>query len=85
MAPGREFKPLSIDSLTRRTVLVPNMADHAYGLAAAFQACGVPAEVLPEPDEETLFWGRKFTSGKECYPLILTTGDMVKFTKRSKK
>ena len=40
------------------------------------------AEVLPEPDEETLEWGRKFTSGKECFPCIVTTGDMIKFAKK---
>jgi len=37
---------------------------------------------LPEPDEETLMWGRRYTSGKECFPAIVTTGDMVKFVKR---
>ena len=82
VAPGREFRPFSLKGGEKRTVLIPNMSDHAYGLAAAFEACGMHAEVLPEPDDETLFWGRKFTSGKECYPCILTTGDMVKFTKR---
>jgi len=65
-----------------RAVIIPNMADHAYGLQAAFQACGVPAEVFDPPDDETLMWGRKYTSGKECYPAILTTGDMVKYVMR---
>ena len=36
---------------------------------------------FPESDEETLYWGRKLTSGKECYPCIVTTGDMVKLVK----
>jgi predicted nucleotide-binding protein (sugar kinase/HSP70/actin superfamily) len=34
---------------------------------------------MDESNEETLTLGRKFTSGKECYPCILTTGDLVKF------
>ncbi len=59
------------------------MADAAYAIAAAFQACGIEAEVIPEPDGETLKWGRRFTSGRECYPCIITTGDMVKVAKRS--
>jgi predicted nucleotide-binding protein (sugar kinase/HSP70/actin superfamily) len=57
------------------------MCDHSYAVAAAFKACGVEAEVIPESDEETLYWGRKLTTGKECYPCILTTGDMVRVIK----
>ncbi|MBI5892783.1 MAG: CoA activase [Deltaproteobacteria bacterium] len=66
----------------KKKIYLPNMADAAYALAAAFQACGIEAEVIPEPDEETLKWGRRFTSGRECYPCIITTGDMVKVAKR---
>ena len=77
-APPWEFKPVSISKGNKRIVLLPRMADHVYGVAAAFQACGMPAEVLPEPDDETLHWGRKYTTGKECFPCIVTTGDMVK-------
>ena len=80
---GRTFRPVGIKRGTDRTVLVPNMSAHAYVLAAAFEACGMKAEVLPPPDEETLEWGRQFTTGKECFPCIVTTGDMVKFTRRS--
>ncbi len=81
-AGGRIFRPVNIDTGSDRTVLVPNMSAHAYVLAAAFEACGMKAEVLPEPDEETLEWGRQFTTGKECFPCIVTTGDMVKFARR---
>jgi len=79
---GRTFTPLGIEPGSHRTVLIPNMSAHAYALAAAFEACGMSAEVLPEPDEETLEWGRQFTTGKECFPCIVTTGDMVKFARR---
>jgi predicted CoA-substrate-specific enzyme activase len=61
-----------------RKLWIPGMAPHAYPFAAAFTRSGVPAEVLPESDGLTLEYGRKFTSGKECYPCIVTTGDMVK-------
>ncbi|MBI5603616.1 MAG: CoA activase, partial [Deltaproteobacteria bacterium] len=60
----------------------PPMTDHTHAVAAAFKACGVEAEVLPDSDQETLIWGRKLTSGKECYPCILTTGDMAKLVHR---
>ncbi len=65
-------------SLLERTLYIPRMSDHAMALAAAFAACGVAAQVMPESDEQTLSWGRKLTSGRECYPCILTTGDMAK-------
>jgi predicted CoA-substrate-specific enzyme activase len=64
-----------------KKIYIPYMCDHSFPVAAAFEACGVEADVFPESDEETLYWGRKLTSGKECYPCILTTGDMVKLVK----
>ena len=62
----------------KRTIYIPPMADNALAVAAAFNACGGRAEVLPESDERTLELGRRYTSGKECYPCALTTGDMLK-------
>ncbi|RMG67702.1 MAG: hypothetical protein D6710_11115 [Nitrospirae bacterium] len=61
-----------------RTIFIPSMSDHAYAVEAAFRYCGVPAEVLPESDETTLELGRRYVSGKECYPCTVTTGDMIK-------
>jgi predicted CoA-substrate-specific enzyme activase len=69
-------------SLHEKKVYLPPMTDHAHALAAAFRACGVEAEVLPESDEETVRTGREHSSGRECYPLALTTGDMIKATRR---
>jgi hypothetical protein len=65
-----------------KKIYVPNMSDGSHALAAAFEACGLEAEVIPEPDGESLRLGRAYTSGRECYPNILTTGDMVKITRR---
>ncbi len=66
----------------QRTLYIPPMSDHAYALAAAIKACGGEALVLPPTDEESIALGFQYTSGKECYPAILTTGDMVKMTRR---
>jgi predicted CoA-substrate-specific enzyme activase len=79
-------KPFSIKrekAKTDRTkkIYISYMCDHSFAVKAAFEACGIEAEVIPESDEETLYWGRKLTSGKECYPCIVTTGDMVKLIK----
>jgi predicted nucleotide-binding protein (sugar kinase/HSP70/actin superfamily) len=56
------------------------MIDHGYVLAAAMRHCGVDAEPLPKSDGLTLEIGRNYTTGKECYPSIITTGDIVKKT-----
>ncbi len=66
----------------RRKIFLPPMTDHVLALVAAFEACGAEAEALPDSDEETLELGRRLTSGKECYPLILTTGDLAKMVQR---
>jgi predicted CoA-substrate-specific enzyme activase len=65
-----------------RVLYIPYMCDHAFAFKSAMNACGQEAYVLEESDENTLILGRKFTSGRECYPCILTTGDLVKFLQR---
>ncbi len=62
----------------KRTVYIPNMSDHSIAVRAAFERCGVPAEVLPESDKTALDIGRKYVSGKECFPYLVTTGDMLR-------
>ncbi len=74
---------LRVSQASRRKIFLPPMADQALALVAAFEACGAEAEALPESDEETLELGRRLTSGKECYPLILTTGDLAKMVQRA--
>ncbi len=61
-----------------RKIFIPRMCDHAFALASAFRRHGIEAEPTEPPDSLTLELGRKHTSGKECYPCIITTGDMVK-------
>ncbi len=80
--PGRSVPARQTAAHHRRKVFLPPMADHAHALAAAFRACGVESEVLPESDAETVRIGKQHTSGRECFPLALTTGDMIKATKR---
>jgi predicted CoA-substrate-specific enzyme activase len=76
--PLRRSERVLVGKGERRRLYLPYMTDHVFALAAAYQACGLDAEVLPEPDDESLELGRRLTSGKECYPCILTTGDMAK-------
>jgi len=62
----------------RRTIYLPHMSPHAHALAATFRRYGTEAEVIPESDQETVELGRRFTSGKECFPFTLTFGDFLK-------
>jgi predicted nucleotide-binding protein (sugar kinase/HSP70/actin superfamily) len=61
-----------------RTLYIPYMGDAAYALAACFRSYGQPAEVIPLADEAALMKGRRYTTGKECLPCAITTGDMIK-------
>ncbi|MDR1081826.1 MAG: acyl-CoA dehydratase activase [Deltaproteobacteria bacterium] len=65
-----------------QTIFLPPMCDHTRTLAAALRAAGLDAEALPASDRETVELGRSQTSGKECYPLVLTVGDFLKLTSR---
>jgi predicted CoA-substrate-specific enzyme activase len=61
-----------------RVLYFPYMNDGAYMIAAAARSCGIPSEVLPKQTEEDLAIGRQYTSSKECFPMICTTGSFVK-------
>ncbi|MBA7691127.1 hypothetical protein ES703_99667 [subsurface metagenome] len=61
-----------------RTLYFPYMNDSAHTLAAAARGCGVKAEVLPMQDERDLELGRMYTSSRECFPMICTTGSFLK-------
>ncbi|KJR40259.1 CoA-substrate-specific enzyme activase [Candidatus Magnetoovum chiemensis] len=71
---GRDNKDLS----KVKTIYIPRMSDHAYAIAAGLEYSGINAEVLPECDDEAIAIGRKYVSGKECYPCAVTTGDMLR-------
>ena len=61
-----------------RVLYFPYMNDAAYMIAAAARSCGIPSEVLPKQTDEDLAIGRKYTSSKECFPMICTTGSFLK-------
>jgi predicted nucleotide-binding protein (sugar kinase/HSP70/actin superfamily) len=74
----KEIAPVPEIISNKRTLYIPYMGDCAYGVAASLRAYGQPAEVMPLADEATLLRGRACTTGKECLPCIITTGDMLK-------
>ena len=61
-----------------RVIYVPFMGDHQVAMAAAMRREGVEAVAMPASDAASVDLGRQHTSGKECFPLIVTTGDMLK-------
>ena len=78
--PSDEHFSPSQDSFSpsEKTVYIPHMCDHAYAVRAAMECCGLKARVLDEPDRAAVEVGKKFCSGKECFPCVITTGDMIK-------
>jgi predicted CoA-substrate-specific enzyme activase len=61
-----------------RVMYFPYMNDGAFMIAAAARSCGIASEVLPKQTAEDLALGRKYTSSKECFPMICTTGSFLK-------
>jgi predicted CoA-substrate-specific enzyme activase len=61
-----------------RVMYFPYMHDGAYLIAAAARSCGIASEVLPKQTEVDLAIGRKYTSSKECFPMICTTGSFLR-------
>lgn len=59
------------------TTYVPCMSDHAYAVAAAMRVTGVPAEVLPRSDNESLRLGLSLCKGRECLPCFFTIGEII--------
>ncbi|HOT29364.1 MAG TPA: acyl-CoA dehydratase activase [Candidatus Ozemobacteraceae bacterium] len=62
--------------LQGRTIYLPKMSQGSYALAAAFDGVGCKAEVMPTYTTAGLEFGKSNTSGKECFPCTVTTGDM---------
>ena len=75
-----ESKAISkkVTQIDGHILYVPYMGEHSHALSAAFRACGINSDVMPVSDEKSVELGRKYTTGKECFPMIVTAGDMLK-------
>ena len=71
-------RPSPSEPPSNRTLYFPYMHDGARFVAAAARSVGIPSEVLPMQTEEDIALGRKYTSSKECFPMICTTGSFLK-------
>jgi predicted nucleotide-binding protein (sugar kinase/HSP70/actin superfamily) len=66
---GLPIKKREGEDRSDEKIYIPQMCDHSYAVAAAFEACGVEADVFPESDEETLYWGRNLPPAKSAIPV----------------
>jgi len=63
-------------------LIIPSMGRYTSEAGAAiFRGAGVHASALPPADEAALKLGRGNTSCKECLPLLLTVGSLLKYIK----
>jgi len=68
----------------RVKVLVPSMGEiGARMLAATLEYCGVKTVALPPAGERELVLGRGLASCKECLPLILTAGSLMRYVEET--
>lgn len=69
--------------LRGKTFLIPEMNRFAAHLiAASIRSFGVDAQVLKT--YRGLDYGKKYTSGKECYPCLVTLGDLLHFVEEER-
>jgi predicted CoA-substrate-specific enzyme activase len=59
-------------------VLISRMGPASETLAASLRGIGIRAECLPMPDRAALKCGRRHTSGKECVPMCITLGSLLR-------
>jgi predicted nucleotide-binding protein (sugar kinase/HSP70/actin superfamily) len=63
--------------------LIPSMGESSVLLAAALAGGGARSVSIEDNDNETLHLGRQYSSGKECLPLQLVTGSLLKYLKHN--
>ncbi|MCL2326145.1 MAG: acyl-CoA dehydratase activase-related protein [Proteobacteria bacterium] len=73
----RQNVPLMRAIRDRATLLIPPMGDNAGIIAAGFRGLGADCRTLPLPTRKSLLLGRRYTSGKECLPMLITLGSLL--------
>ena len=79
VAAGRlQVGALRFDQIGTDIVLIPSMGPQSLAAEAVLRGCGLRAEALPPVDPADLAEGRRHTSGKECLPMTLTLGSLLR-------
>ena len=63
-----------------RVLYFPYMNDASYVIAGVCRSFGINSESLPMQTQEDLDLARKYTSARECFPMICTTGSFLEKT-----
>ncbi|MCK4807005.1 MAG: CoA activase, partial [Candidatus Aegiribacteria sp.] len=61
----------------KRTVWIPWLGEATWIAVAAARKHGVKAVKIPPTNRDSVALGRSVTTGKECYPAIITAGNML--------
>ncbi|MEN8204026.1 MAG: acyl-CoA dehydratase activase [Bacteroidota bacterium] len=61
-----------------RVLYFPYMSDASFITAAVCRSFGINSESLPMQTQDDLDLARKYTSARECFPMICTTGSFLK-------
>jgi predicted CoA-substrate-specific enzyme activase len=69
---------MSSSPMKDRILYFPYMSDASYTIAAVCRSFGINSESLPMQTQEDLDLARKYTSARECFPMICTTGSYLK-------
>lgn len=72
------------EDISGRTLWIPLMSEASILAAAAVRNRGLDAKVIPPTTSEAVALGRTVTTGRECYPAIITAGNMLKILETSK-
>lgn len=64
---------------TNDKILLPYIGYSSNVVAAVVRGSGIACEALPQPNNESLALGKRFTSGKECLPMSVTLGSLLHY------
>jgi len=71
-------KVMTSSPMKDRMLYFPYMNDASYVMAAVCRSFGINSESLPMQTQDEVDLARKYTSAKECFPMICTTGSFLK-------
>ena len=69
---------LTSSPMKDRTLYFPYMNDASYVMAGVCRSFGINGHSLPMQTQADLDLARKYTSARECFPMICTTGSFLK-------
>jgi len=75
--PASALPRFGATSLAKRTIYLPSMCAHSFAIRAAFEACGINSEMLPDSDRESVDVGEDMFRARSAIP-IHNSRDMLK-------